>query len=54
MNWDGRDQAGRPVPAGAYHYTLVATTDSGDSVEHDLTGRRRDHAQQGLQGRGLA
>lgn len=34
--WDARDQDGRPVPPGAYHYTLVAETESG-SVEHDLT-----------------
>ena len=34
--WDGRDQANRPVPAEAYHYTLVAKNGK-DTVEHDLS-----------------
>ena len=37
MVWDGNDQSGKPVPPGAYHYTLVATSPSGERVEHDLT-----------------
>lgn len=34
--WDGRDQADRIVPPGAYHYTLQASG-SGETVEYDLT-----------------
>ncbi len=37
QGWDGKDQAARPVPPGAYHYTLVANTQAGETVEYDLT-----------------
>ena len=37
LEWLGKDQLGRPVPPGAYHYTLYAITPSGEHVEHDLT-----------------
>lgn len=37
LNWDGKDNAGRPVPPGAYHYTLVATDEGQQKVEYDLT-----------------
>lgn len=37
LTWDGRDQAGRLVPAEAYHYTLVARTANGATQEYDLT-----------------
>ena len=37
LSWDGKDNAGRPVPPGAYHYTLVATDKDQQSVEYDLT-----------------
>lgn len=35
-NWNGTDQAGRPVPAEAYHYTIVAET-AHEKAEYDLT-----------------
>jgi hypothetical protein len=35
--WDGRDEAGRPVPPEAYHYTLAARSADGREVVHDLT-----------------
>jgi flagellar hook assembly protein FlgD len=35
--WDGRDQRGKLVPPEAYHYTLVATSETGQRVEWDLT-----------------
>lgn len=37
LNWDGKDNVGRPVPPGAYHYTLVATDQDQKKVEYDLT-----------------
>jgi hypothetical protein len=37
LTWDLRDQSGRPVPAEAYHYTLIALSSAGRRVEHDLT-----------------
>lgn len=37
LSWDGKDQAGRSVPAEAYHYTLVASTADGARQEFDLT-----------------
>lgn len=37
LTWDGRDQAGRLVPAEAYHYTLIAGAANGAVQEHDLT-----------------
>jgi len=33
--WDGRDQARQIVPAEAYHYTINAFSQSGESVEYD-------------------
>ena len=48
FDWDGRDQAGRPVPAEAYRYTLTATNTGGERVEHDvsdLTGGNKLKAQ---------
>lgn len=41
IRWDGKDQAGNPVPPEAYHYTIEATgTDSQNTVFDltDLTG----------------
>jgi len=35
--WDGRDQAKRSVPPGAYHYTLTGYSKKGGSVEYDPT-----------------
>jgi len=35
--WDGKDKAGKPVPPGAYHYTLVATGADKQVVTYDLT-----------------
>lgn len=37
LSWDGYDNAGRPVPPGAYHYTLIATNKDLGKVEYDLT-----------------
>lgn len=37
LAWDGRDNAGQVVPAGAYHYTLTARSAKNESVEYDLT-----------------
>jgi hypothetical protein len=37
LEWDGKDQAGRVVPAEAYHYTIVATASDGATQEFDLT-----------------
>lgn len=37
FRWDGKDQAKRPVPPEAYHYTLVAKTKNGQATEHDLS-----------------
>lgn len=37
LSWDGRDEAGRPVPPEAYHYTLAARAKDGGEVVHDLT-----------------
>jgi hypothetical protein len=37
LRWDGRDNAGHPVPAGAYHYTLQATGADGSPVVYDLS-----------------
>jgi len=34
--WDGSDQSGKPVPAEAYRYTIVASNGS-ETVEHDLS-----------------
>jgi len=35
--WQGKDNAGRNVPPGAYHYTLKATGKNNKVVEYDLT-----------------
>lgn len=37
MRWDLRDALGRPVPPGAYHYRIEATTESGARATWDLT-----------------
>lgn len=37
IRWDGRDQRGEPVPPEAYLYTLVATSESRERVEWDVT-----------------
>ena len=37
LRWDGKDQAGRRVPAEAYHYTLTARTNHGESIEYDIS-----------------
>jgi len=37
LSWDGRDQIGRIVPAEAYHYTLMAYSEDGESIEYDVT-----------------
>jgi hypothetical protein len=37
VRWDGKDNAGRPVPPNYYIYTIKAVTDAGDEVIHDLT-----------------
>lgn len=37
--FDGRDAAGRALPAEAYHYTLAAVARGGPEVVHDLTDR---------------
>lgn len=39
LRWDGRDEAGRPVPPEAYHYTLQASAQDGREVVHDLSDR---------------
>jgi len=47
LNWDGRDQQGRVVPAEAYRYTLRAYSEAGDSVEYDVSeysGGKKLHA----------
>ena len=44
LAWDSLDEAGRPVPPEAYRYTLLAATEQGNTVEHDLsdlTGSKR-------------
>lgn len=35
--WDARDEAGRFVVPGAYHYTVTATDKDGNKVEYDLS-----------------
>ena len=35
--WDGKDNAGSPVPPNYYVYTIMANTAGGDAVLHDLT-----------------
>ncbi len=36
--WDGKDNAGKLVPAEAYHYTIIAhIPKTGETVEYDLT-----------------
>lgn len=37
MIWNGKDNAGRDVPPGVYHYTLKATNSKDQTVEYDLT-----------------
>ncbi len=37
ISWNGRDQAGRIVPPEAYHYTIVAYSKKGNSIEYDVT-----------------
>jgi hypothetical protein len=37
LRWDGADEAGKPVPPEAYHYTLEARTAGGAKVEYDVT-----------------
>lgn len=37
LYWDAKDSYGIVVPAEAYHYTLLATSDAGESVLHDLS-----------------
>ncbi len=37
LSWDGKDSKGRLVPPEAYHYTVFAVNQTGESVEHDLT-----------------
>ena len=39
--WDGRDDAGVPLPAGDYRVTLAAADESGRSVDVELRGRGR-------------
>lgn len=35
--WNGRDEAGRIVPAEAYRYTITAGASESDTAEHDLS-----------------
>ena len=37
LPWDGRDEKGRTVPPGAYHYTMEASGGDGSVVRHDPT-----------------
>jgi hypothetical protein len=38
VTWDGRDKAGKPVPAGVYTYKLVATGADGSGSVVSVTG----------------
>jgi flagellar basal-body rod modification protein FlgD len=40
LTWDGKDAAGRPVPAGDYHFQVTATDKAGKpvAVEESLQG----------------
>jgi hypothetical protein len=48
LQWDGRDEIGRPVPPEAYHYTLTARSAEGGRTvtwdTTDVTGLERNQA----------
>lgn len=49
LEWDGKDDSGRPVPPGAYRYLLAARSSDGVEVVYDLsdlTGGRPLRARQ--------
>jgi hypothetical protein len=49
LQWDGRDDRGRPVPPEAYRYTLAARNAANESVEWDLSDQTGGEVLRGIQ-----